>query len=420
MVYWKNSADSDFISAKVVNLAKSPARQFNLESGIKTAGMLVDEETTEIGIMEKPFFMAGWMNEATRLVSEPGQPSGNTSIVYIKEGNVWLYDTKTGQPRQITSDGKPNSMEGVAKQYLKALVSPNGAYVAFDSSYGYFFIYNLETGQATPIAKVSSPDIAGDALLGWDDNNRLYYTRTNGECVVTAELKGPDSVDVLRFEPESGNSERISTLPKVWDAPHAYSIGISISPKGRYVKAYNGACSVGLKTTFLWDMHKETYFFDSYKDVVVSNDESMTAYIDDSEVVYEDYEIGGGSTKIYRSNPDMQEQVLLYSPAKERRINYGLSWSPDDQLLAFMEYPGGKGADYSIIKIITSEGAEVQTLPGQNILFGSWSPDGKSIVYTQIDPSGDFRAPGRMVIFNLDSQTATEIDMIDRWSTPDW
>jgi len=58
-------------------------------------------------------------------------------------------------------------------------------------------------------------------------------------------------MEVYSYDPVSGGTRYQFNLPKVNDAPHAYSIGIAIDPRAEHVIAWNAACSVGLGTRFL-------------------------------------------------------------------------------------------------------------------------------------------------------------------------
>ena len=211
-------------------------------------------------------------------------------IVYEKAGNIWAVDADSGERMQITFDGSADNADMGAARYFRPLISPDGAYAAFSTA-TQFQVYSFGSGETGVIEKASAPDILADVILDWGADNLLYYTRTNGECDLSVSpIRGPDSVDVMRYDPAAKTSEKVAELPKIDDASHAYSIGKTITPSGRFITAYNAACSAGYGSTFLYDMQTQSYARNEYPDAVLSNDDSTLAYVD-----IEMYEMAGSS-----------------------------------------------------------------------------------------------------------------------------
>ena len=133
-------------------------------------------------------------------------------------------------------------------------ISLDGHYLAFEATCANaFIVYDLlQNNKIAEIIKGSDPQILGDTLLGWAENGRLYYTRMVGGCSFEPELTGPERMEVYSYDPVAGGTRYEFDLPKVNDAPHAYSIGITIDPQAEHVIAWNAACSVGLGTRFLF------------------------------------------------------------------------------------------------------------------------------------------------------------------------
>jgi len=131
--------------------------------------------------------------------------------------------------------------------------SLDGRYLAFEVNCGNsFIVYDLlENTKIAEIVKASDPEILGDTLLGWAENGRLYYTRMVGGCSFEPELKGPERMEVYSYDPVSVGTRYEFDLPKVNEASHAYSIGITIDPQAEHIIAWSAACSVGLGTRFL-------------------------------------------------------------------------------------------------------------------------------------------------------------------------
>ena len=69
-------------------------------------------------------------------------------------------------------------------------------------------------------------------------------------------------MEVYSYDPLSGGTRYEFDLPKVNDAGHAYSIGITIDPQAEYVIAWNAACSVGLGSRFLLTISTGDYVLD--------------------------------------------------------------------------------------------------------------------------------------------------------------
>ena len=140
-------------------------------------------------------------------------------------------------------------------------ISLDGRYLAFEiHCVNAFVVYDLlQNTKITEILKASDPEILGDTLLGWAENGRLYYTRMVGGCSFEPELKGPERMEVYSFDPVSGSTRYEFDLPKVNDASHAYSIGITIDLQAEHLIAWNAACSVGLGTRFLFNINTGDY-----------------------------------------------------------------------------------------------------------------------------------------------------------------
>ncbi len=257
---------------------------------------------------------------------KPVQTPSVHRIVYEKAGNIWAVDPDTKAFMQITFDGSADNADTGAVRYFRPLISPDGAFVAFSTA-TQFQVYSFASGETGVIEKASAPDILADVILDWGADNLLYYTRTNGGCDLSVTpLKGPDSVDVMRYDPVAKVSEKVSELPKIDDASHAYSIGKTITPSGRFITAYNAACSVGYGSTFLYDMQTQSYMRNDHPDAVLSNDDSTLAYVDASDLEM------AGSTIIVGMDRESQNKETLYTPLMSGFVMMDVAWSPDDAL----------------------------------------------------------------------------------------
>ena len=178
-------------------------------------------------------------------------PASNL-YAYVKDYQVYILNPVDLSVVKMGDANHPIGYDADCWQSSPRL-SLDGRYLAFEVNCGNsFIVYNLlENFKIAEILKDSAPEILGETLLGWAENGRLYYTHMFGGCSFEPELKGPERMEVYSYDPVSGGTRYEFDLPKVNDAPHAYSIGITIDPQAAYVIAWNAACSVGLGTRFL-------------------------------------------------------------------------------------------------------------------------------------------------------------------------
>ncbi len=171
---------------------------------------------------------------------------------YVKDFQIFLLNPADLSVVRIGDSNHPVGYDSDC-WLTSPRLSPDGHYLAFEANCANaFVVYDLlQNTIITEILKASDPEILGDTLLGWAENGRIYYTRMVGGCSFEPELKGPDRMEVYSYDPVSGSTRYEFDLPKVNDASHAYSIGITIDPEAEHVIAWNAACSVGLGTRFL-------------------------------------------------------------------------------------------------------------------------------------------------------------------------
>jgi hypothetical protein len=171
---------------------------------------------------------------------------------YVKNFQIYLLNPSDLSVVRMGDSNHPFGYSSDCWQSAPRL-SLDGRYLAFEvTCVNAFVVYDLiENTKIAEIIKASDPEILGDTLLGWAEDGRLYYTRMVGGCSFEPELKGPERMEVYSYEPVSGGTRYEFDLPKVDDAPHAYSIGLTIDPQAAHVIAWNAACSVGLGTRFL-------------------------------------------------------------------------------------------------------------------------------------------------------------------------
>ena len=171
---------------------------------------------------------------------------------YVKEYQIYLLNPADLSVVKMGDSNHDFGYDSDCWQNAPRL-SLDGHYLAFEAKCANaFIVYDLlQNAKIAEIVKESDPEILGDTLLGWAENGRLYYTRMVGGCSFEPELKGPDRMEIYSYDPVSGGTRYEFDLPKVNDASHAYSIGITMDPQAEHVIAWNAACSVGLGSRFL-------------------------------------------------------------------------------------------------------------------------------------------------------------------------
>ena len=92
---------------------------------------------------------------------------------------------------------------------------------------------------------------------------------------------------------------------------------------------------------------------------------------------------------------------------------YGPRWSPDNSQIAFMDVQFGVPRK---IRLISPTGGNSEVLVQSNMNAGdpTWMPDGKSIVFSQIDGLGG----GGIYLMDLKSRKATFGVASDRLDSP--
>ena len=197
--------------------------------------------------------------EEPQPTAEPDLPATNL-YAYVKDYVIYIFNPADNSVFHMGDSDHSFGYTSDCTQQSPRL-SMDGRYLAFESNCANaFIVYDLTANMTvTEIAKESDPQILGETLLGWAENGRLYYTHMVGGCSFEPELKGPDKMEVYSYDPSANFSSFEFDLPKVNEAPHAYSIGIAIDPQAAHVIGWNGACSVGLGTRFVFDVATGAY-----------------------------------------------------------------------------------------------------------------------------------------------------------------
>ena len=213
----------------------------------------ITPEPTSVPPTEPPTQVPQPTQEPTLETTDEVEIPTPNLYAYVKDFQIYILNPADLSVVKMGDSNHPFGYGADCWQSSPRL-SLDGHYLAFDVNCGdAFIVYDLlQNYKIAEIIKESDPQILGDTLLGWAENGRLYYTHMVGGCSFEPELKGPDRMEVYSYDPVSFDSPYEFDLPKVDDAPHAYSIGITIDPQAEHVIAWNAACSVGLGTRFLF------------------------------------------------------------------------------------------------------------------------------------------------------------------------
>ena len=398
-------------------------------------GAIGPEDPFLVGLI--PAMLIGEISPSAHIVIGDVSAAVTPPLVYTKDGNIWAYYLDEDRKIQVTQDGAPFGASG--ESYSDPRVSPNGRYVAFVHGGFEFVLYNLENHSQSSIPMASSADILGDTLLGWSENNELYYTRMVGGCSFDP-LKGPEAIQVYLYNPETDQSEYQFDLPKVNPASHAYSIGIRISPNGRKVLAYNAACSVGLGSTFIFD--------------------SETGSYSPPDDIMQDFSVDGLYTAVSEYQPQLTQQVTYWInifDSNGEEINVVHMGDAAGEL-AIDPHFSSTGKYLAFIEAVSLESGWTQldtmtrlavTRPDQLYLyvlddlypgfsddlpylftpvgshdsqwfrFGAFSPDDKHLAFFEGQP-GNWNDPVSLTVVDIGSQTLIAVDQVMRNDAVDW
>ena len=383
-IVWSNENDESSFS---INQPSSNSFYFfDIENKTETEGIIPVNIETNFYILNFPVFIVGEMDMNNSIVVTNNaaleNQSGTRPLIYTKEGNIYSYDPETGSVQALTFDGEL-SWEN---SYYNPMLSPDSKYVGVELRDS-FMILDLQGNIIFSWEKISKPDILADTLVGWDNQNNLYFTRTIGDCIFTDnDIVGPDHVELVRIDPRTGESEIITNLAKLDDASHAYSIGYKISNDGNYIAMKNAACSAGLSD--------QLYYMNIESGNVIQDTEylSIDPYCDEQYPLEErnDYIIG---TK--KLSPD--HNYIAYTRFK------------------YSEYDGeyfivSEEADSNQLVVASTKDFQNKIIIDYANSVIGWSPDQTLLAYIRNEPGGGLYPQSTLYVFNLESGERITVD----------
>jgi len=248
------------------------------------------------------------------------------------------------------------------------------------------------------------------------------------------KLKGPDAMQVFRYDPQTKQSTYVFDLPKVDDASHAYSIGIRISPDGNRVLAYNAACSVDIGSTFVYDVKsgKVTMHYEGMHDFspdgqYIASSEPQARFAQALTHWIEISDQNGSLVKSVHVNDTAGElaidphfsntgKYLLFTEATP--LESGLTFIAS--IMKYMQVSPGQIILYSLDQL-TSNSLTFTPIGSAASwkYFGAFSPDDRYVVILEGEPV-NWRDKVNMSIYDLETGKSQVIDQVSRSAEVDW
>lgn len=175
---------------------------------------------TEFWISGLPAILEGGLTEKTQIVvGDPRKISQayENPIVYEKEFDIWTFFPYSGESIKI-ADGND-----FRDQMSRPFVSRDGKYLAYDDTANdQIVIYEFDSKIEQTIHYRNTKKEVPSILMGWDDDNRFYYSLNS-------------KTSIYRFDPLSAQSEKAYDLPSHVDGGSAGGIyELWVSSSGQY------------------------------------------------------------------------------------------------------------------------------------------------------------------------------------------
>ncbi len=348
----------------------------------------------------------------------------NFPIVYSKGADIWIYDPNTSSKIALTG---ANSKTGLEGEFYEPKLSPSGEFVSFKQKYSEFIIVNLNQFTYQSIPNGNRQGWATENILGWDQNNYLYFTKENGACVFWEEPRSSiESVDVVVYDPETQQIVENFSLPQEIGEP-INSTGIAVSPTGRFITGDPFWCGPepDFVPYFVYDRQTGEIYFHKEGHTIIADNEQWIAQLDYSGLDQQ------GSTIIRIRQLNADNSALVYQAEQNGGYLMDMTWSPNSEFLAVKEYASSENwngnwhpayrSNVSLKVIPTNkvsalsngqeQSVQAKTL-AENVgeIFG-WTPDSEYIIFT----TGTIDANGNMLdrelkMLRLDTLETTVID----------
>jgi len=246
---------------------ESPAYLKGAKNG-SVGHFFVDEKIEGIGApvdKENPFpfgslpgiLIGDISDEMVITVASSAKSSEFAPYPYVKyPDNIWIYYPDTGENREFAVRG-----EGHYATLSEPRLSPDGSMIAYSDSATNSIVIRAISGEIinTIVYRTNNTDVVGD-LVGWDNQNQLYYTKGANNRVYKYNVNN-DSSELFLELPLAPMKDSFAPLWVFWISGSADYIG------ARYATAYEQEFLINTKTNQV---------IETMDDVNVSGGFSMT------------------------------------------------------------------------------------------------------------------------------------------------
>jgi dipeptidyl aminopeptidase/acylaminoacyl peptidase len=332
-------------------------------------------------------------------------PGSAMRLVYIGlDGNIWLLDTPSAAPRQITQHATPPGVPGDIVSYNDLQLSSDGRYIAYRRDDGLqladrtdfkfsLWVLDLESG--------ASHQVLDESPLGysWQPGSHLLaFVPAIAEGYFTGRGEQPDAAlaqGILGYHVDSGKTSELVQPER------GYAMArLTWSPDGRFL---------GFDEIVAMEGRGPTAFYDLTTGHYNALDEALGSYAWSPDSAYLAYDrltyTATGSERIFLRPLGGAE--LLASPDYKQGYAILPAFSPLGDQLAYLYSPGMPDDEMYIITLQSfPQGDPLQM--GHPVNLGefesvqnlSWSPDGSRLIFA----AGPW---GAQQILQLDLQDGT-------------
>jgi len=314
--------------------------------------------------------------EPTEQVPEYSIPA----MAYIgSDDNIWLLETGSQTPRQITFDATRPGGDGARVVYLSPLLSSDGTLLVYymdvgtPSANGHEYTHgvwvaNLITGEHRQILEGRFAGMAwkpGTHLLAYGHEVDTDYSNPRGESD-TAQAMGIHVIDL-----DSGETHYLVAPER------GYALSVpNWSPNGRFL-AFSESVSMETGMFAYYDLENQEYVaWDEYL--------GRPSWSPDGSLLTYDriYYIATGEERLYL-RPRQGEEQLLGPDYEGPAFASQPVFSPAGDQIAYLARLEGPETDFATIMVLDLAGGEPKSL-GQfeDVWEFSWVPDGSHLVFS--------------------------------------